>query len=806
MKCGAREFHVRGTSIIGLFLLLLSLASCKEGPFYTALGDQVAKIPLRIAPASATIVDLTSMTFSATGGVPPYTYSKVSGPGSVNRATGVFLASGGGTVRVRVTDKKKETSDATIIVTPTGLLTINPTPVSVSVNTAIQFVAVGGTGPYSFSIDPDSQSGGSIDAGTGLYRSGFTLGTDHVTVTDLTPGTPQTKTATITVTAAATNVNYLVQSATHPATATSGRAISGYDFKMHNSGVAPGTQDVNWWVYLSGSATLNAPGTVLLGNDTTGPLPNNTDSLAIPITGTWPVVSGPVTKYLYIMIAAPDDLDSTNNVAGPFSVLLSPPDVNYSATKPTQTGPLVAGGDLSESFIIHNSGLDRGSQSVYWTAYVSTNSFATIDVSPTVIDSGSIGPLDGSSDSLTIPLTGAWPSAAGSYYLKLQLSAADDIDTGDNIQVSDVYNTTHVDYTVDSVSSTGPWLAGNAIDANFTLENVGNAKGSQPVNWSAYLSTNDTLDAGDTLVASSTTGYLDPHLPSVVPIVPITATWPKIIGGTYYLIVSVSASDDTGPTTNVKASSGYVMSAPNVNYVVSVTDQVGSALPAGTISRSFQLSNIGPNNGSQLVSWSVYASLTSAFNPSAILIASGVSQPLASGAPPIDIPFSGQWPLHYGNYHLVVSASVVEATPMNIVGATLGTTPVGIFNETTDSGSDFPNINNAMDLGITLLPGMSVSVSGSMNSSDTADVFAFNTGSAGSAASITVYLSLSAAHSGTLYFMDGPNSFPQTGPFSSATDISLSWARDFLDTTRWISIKEALLENFGSYSLIITGN
>ncbi len=152
MKRGAGEFHVRRTLIHGLLLLLLSLASCKEGVFYGALGDQIVSGPVTIAPAAGTIADGTSLTFSATGGTRPYTYSVVSGPGTINSSTGVFSASGGGTAVIRVTDKNKKTSDATINVTPTGLLAINPSDVSVGKNGTIQFVAVGGTFPYTFSI------------------------------------------------------------------------------------------------------------------------------------------------------------------------------------------------------------------------------------------------------------------------------------------------------------------------------------------------------------------------------------------------------------------------------------------------------------------------------------------------------------------------------------------------------------------------------------------------------------------------------------------------------------------------------
>ena len=442
-----------------------------------------------------------------------------------------------------------------------------------------------------------------------------------------------------------------------------------------------------------------------------------------------------------------------------------------------------------------------------WTVYVSTDSLTTISAGDTPVSAGTTGLLGASPASRIIGFTGTWPSAHGPYYLKVKLSAPDDINTANDIQASTVYTTTFVDYTVNSVTSTGPYLAGNAINASFTLQNVGSANGGQPVSWNAYVSTNATLDAGDTLVASGTTGQLNSLASSVVPISPVTGTWPNTIGGTYYLIVSVAAADDTGPASNVGASPGYVMSAPTVQYVVSspVPPPVGSTLPAGIISSSFQLSNAGPNNGSQPVSWSAYASLTSSVDASAILIASGVWQPLASGAPSIGIPFSGPWPLHYGNYHLVVSASAPgDNNSGNIAGATAGITPVGFINE-AEPNNDATNLSvgGVQNLGITLQPGMSVLVTRSLAGApaDKDDVFTLNTGTA---ASVSLYLSWSVSQNVTLNFLTpGPPAVPvATTTVPAGTNLSLSWNVTSLQT--WIDVVNPGGET--AYTLIITGN
>jgi hypothetical protein len=506
---------------------------------------------------------------------------------------------------------------------------------------------------------------------------------------------------------------------------------------------------------------------------------------------------------MFIQIAAADDLDSTNNIEGPFAVTLLPPDVNYSATAPTHNGPLVAGGAIDETFTLQNSGDDPGSQKVHWTAYVSTNSsnLPTALDADVVIDSGSHDPLGAHSDSLTIPIKGTWPSAFGSYYLKVQVSAADDNDASDDIKVSDVFNTTHVDYTVDSVSSTGPYLAGNAINGSFKLHNTGDAKGSKPVFWSAYVSTDTNLDGGDTLVASSTTAQLDPSAAVDVPITPITADWPKTIDATYYLIVSVAAADDTGTDPNVKASPGFTTSAPSIDYAVTSVSYSGGLTAqvfGNVIDASFQLKNNSTTrNGSQQVNWTAYA-----VDSSAIPIDSGVSQPLAASAS-VSIPIVGKWPKHFGTYDIVVQVSVSGDFDTNSLDDSMA------YGTTTDVGRDIePNsdyaglsVGNVQDLGIVLEPGLSVSIRGTLGtpSTDTDDVFAYNTGTA---ASVTVYISWTGNHNVTIFFMTGAGTYAQSANVPLGTSISDTWLRDVVPI-RWIRVSSAQAV---SYTLTMTGN
>ncbi len=71
--------------------------------------------PFTIVPSSITIRKGDSVVFTAIGGTPPYTYSIVSGGGSIDANTGLYTAPDKkGTTVVRLTDFLGSMSDATV--------------------------------------------------------------------------------------------------------------------------------------------------------------------------------------------------------------------------------------------------------------------------------------------------------------------------------------------------------------------------------------------------------------------------------------------------------------------------------------------------------------------------------------------------------------------------------------------------------------------------------------------------------------------------------------------------------------------
>jgi hypothetical protein len=66
---------------------------------------------------ASTIEDGETLQFAGAGGTAPYTFSKVSGVGSINGSTGLYTSSGAGTAVIRVTDANGIKADGTITVT-----------------------------------------------------------------------------------------------------------------------------------------------------------------------------------------------------------------------------------------------------------------------------------------------------------------------------------------------------------------------------------------------------------------------------------------------------------------------------------------------------------------------------------------------------------------------------------------------------------------------------------------------------------------------------------------------------------------
>lgn len=151
---------------------------------------------LGISPSAITLGTNAGLTFSAIGGISPYNFTIVTGPGSINPATGLFNAGttpGLTTVRVTDSDTPANTTDASVTITADSL-SIIPPAITLSTNDVYFFVSLGGTPPYTYAI---TSGGGSIDGGTGEFHAPGTADITDVKVTDAAMATDSSSVTTM---------------------------------------------------------------------------------------------------------------------------------------------------------------------------------------------------------------------------------------------------------------------------------------------------------------------------------------------------------------------------------------------------------------------------------------------------------------------------------------------------------------------------------------------------------------------------------------------------------------------------------
>lgn len=143
----------------------------------TSSSSVTVNSALQISPSEKTLATNNNLIFTASGGVPPYNYSK--DVGSINPSTGAYTApSSSGSSTVTVTDSLGNTSLAVVTINPALSLSADRTTIAASNSSTL--LGAGGVPPYSYSKDSGP---GSIDSGTGVYTPGVS-GVGVLKVTD----------------------------------------------------------------------------------------------------------------------------------------------------------------------------------------------------------------------------------------------------------------------------------------------------------------------------------------------------------------------------------------------------------------------------------------------------------------------------------------------------------------------------------------------------------------------------------------------------------------------------------------------
>lgn len=430
MKSGA--FSVKLVLALALLAIVL-ITGCNDFVLSELLDGEEGvaglKSPLTIGPSSITVTVTSALTFSASGGSAPYTFSVISGAGTVNATSGAYTAPvAAGTDVVQVQDSAlpiPNTDTATITVSnvatnvdyditgvtiPGGALagtTISGTDFDVdnigsadgsktiywnlyaSANTVLgpgdELLKTGSTGPLASSGTTNiSVTTGNWPASAGNYYIIVTVSAED----DLTTANNiQVTGGQISITLP--DVDYDVTVVNNTGGTTAGGPIAG-DFTVQNIGAGNGSQTVFWEAYVSTDATLGAGGT-FIDSGSTAALNSGMTAGPIGFTGTWPLSAG--NHYLIVAVSAADDVSAINDEQdnGGTAVTGGPaPDYEISATNLPANGTSGLALSVPHNFDIDNLTPNPGTQSIDWVVYASLDQ--VLDGGDTMIASGSTGP------------------------------------------------------------------------------------------------------------------------------------------------------------------------------------------------------------------------------------------------------------------------------------------------------------------------------------------------------------------------------------------------------------------------------
>jgi len=338
----------------------------------TTTANVIINSALSILPSSLTIAVNGSHTFAGSNGVSPYTYSIVSGGGSINSTSGAFVApaTAGGVV-VRVTDSLSNTVDSSVTVVSTLVMT--PVSKTLAVNNSFTFVGSGGQSPYTYSVQSGS---GSVVAATGVYTAGALAGSAVVRVTD---AIGQTATSNVTVNAA-----LAISPATHVL------AVSGTINYATSGGVSPYSYSIlsGAGTIVSGTGVYTAPNTsgsdVVQVTDSLG----NTSQSAVTINdalGITPVAVTVAVNNTYTF--------STTGGTAPFTFSIQSGAGSIHPTSGVYTAPATAGSAVVE--VTDNLGATATANVTVNAALVISPAITTVAVnnSQTLTATGGVSPF-----------------------------------------------------------------------------------------------------------------------------------------------------------------------------------------------------------------------------------------------------------------------------------------------------------------------------------------------------------------------------------------------------------------------------
>ena len=453
---------------ISVGVLVLSF-SCTQSFSLNELIDGPDGRSLLVTPNSAQLLIAGSLTIEAAGGIPPYTYTITSGPGTMNG--NIYTAtSEPGVVTIMVKDKVG--SHEEVILTVVDTMPVSPPGTETDVDYFISTPPSGGVSaivgdPISaqFIITNQGSDAGSatihwtafmsadtvynagdlvvdtgsvaqlgaagvsggitIDSGTWTAAGNWYLlirvqATDEVNTTNNIRASSTVYSVTL---SSPTQPDYKPSDLTmYSPFVTSGSPVQ-ERFNLVNIG-SVGGQDVAWKVYASLDTVLNIPGDIELGDGTVGLLNSGQSISGIPLLGaTWPPDQG--AYYLIVSTAAGDESHPGDYAVSAGTYTISTPP-NYAIENVTYPLDAEVGKPISGGFTIRNVGSGNGKKILSWQVLLSYDMGLSVD--DLSIGSGIFGPLasGGSVHVLASNLVPAnWPNH-GRCYVLIRIQADDD--------------------------------------------------------------------------------------------------------------------------------------------------------------------------------------------------------------------------------------------------------------------------------------------------------------------------------------------------------------------------------------------
>ncbi|GAB2531298.1 CARDB domain-containing protein [Rufibacter soli] len=428
--------------------------------------------------------------------------------------------------------------------------------------------------------------------------------------------------------------DYAIQgAAVNPTSTAAGNSIYATG-SIYNLGTAAGPSS-NIGYYLSTNNTLDAADT-FIGSSTGGTLnAGSTSSRYVYVTIPPSTASG---SYYILFVAdylnAVSESNENNNVSS-VSISVVPASVDFTIPYTyLYSSSVSTGAALTVEGSISNQG-NTASSSSNVGFYLSSN--ATLESSDVFIGSYTgygLGPGNSTSfySSLTIPAN----TAPGTYYIIFMADYLNSVAEGNESNNTNYRQFTVIAPSLDLVILE-PYLPtttlspGSSTAVSCYIYNQGNTP-SPSSNVGYYLSTNNTLDAADTFVGSSTGGSLSANYSNYRSAnITIPATTPT---GSYYILYVadyLNGVSETNETNNVSSRSISVV-APYVDlYLQNAYLSTTSTTPGSALYGEFYIYNSG-NTAASSSNVGVYLSTNNIFDANDAFIGSSSGSTLAANS------------------------------------------------------------------------------------------------------------------------------------------------------------------------------